>query len=66
MTVNMSGSTLFKFCYYDFGRFQFQPAVPIGTDTMRRTEIPHLDFTSRNWIIRIYRVLPDLVWDRGY
>jgi dolichyl-diphosphooligosaccharide--protein glycosyltransferase len=62
----MSGSMLFKFCYYNFRRFQFHPTMPIGTDMMRRTQIPHLDFTSKNWIIRIYRILPDSVWDREY
>jgi dolichyl-diphosphooligosaccharide--protein glycosyltransferase len=75
MTVNMSASMLFKFCYYNFGRFRFPDSVPRGTDMMRKTQIANLDFTlnwfeeaftSKNWIVRIYRVIPDPVWDRVY
>jgi hypothetical protein len=63
-------------CHADGNTNNFtHPTVPMGTDTMRRTQIPHLDFklsyfkevfTSKNWIIRIYRVLPDRVLDRVY
>jgi dolichyl-diphosphooligosaccharide--protein glycosyltransferase len=75
MTTNMTGSMMFRFCYYNFKRFQFHQSVPSGTDMMRRVMIPNLDiklshfqeaFTTKNWIIRIYRVLPDPNWDRVY
>jgi dolichyl-diphosphooligosaccharide--protein glycosyltransferase len=75
MTVNMSLSMLFRFCYYNFKRFQFHSSVDKGHDLMRGKIIPNLDiklthfqeaFTSKNWIIRIYRVLPDPLWERVY
>ena len=75
MTVNMTHSMMFKFCYNNFKRFQFHPQVPKGFDLMRKVNIPHLDFklthfqeafSSKHWIIRIYKVLPDPIWDRVY
>jgi dolichyl-diphosphooligosaccharide--protein glycosyltransferase len=75
MTHNMTLSMMFRFCYHNFRRFQFHPTVSIGTDLARRTPVPNLDiklvnfqeaFTTKNWIIRIYRVLPDPLWDRVY
>ena len=75
MTVNMTHSMMFKFCYHNFKRFQFHPQVPKGFDLMRKVNIPHLDFklthfqeafSSKHWIIRIYKVLPDPIWDRVY
>jgi dolichyl-diphosphooligosaccharide--protein glycosyltransferase len=75
MTVNMTHSMMFRFCYYNFKRFQFHAQVQRGTDLARWVQVPHLDiklthfqeaFTSKNWIIRIYKVLPDPVWDRVY
>jgi dolichyl-diphosphooligosaccharide--protein glycosyltransferase len=75
MLPNMSQSMMFKFCYNNFKKFQFHPHVRKGTDIARQVEVPYLDiklqhfeeaFTTQNWIIRIYRVLPDPLWDRVY
>jgi len=75
MTVNMTNSMMFKFCYNQFKRFQLHPSYQKGTDFARGTTVPNLDvkmnlfqeaFTSKNWIIRIYKVLPDPLWDRVY
>ena len=75
MTHNMTTSMMFKFCYNNFKRFQFHPSVPKGFDLMRYIEVPHLDFklnlfqeafTSKNWIVRIYKVLDDPLWNRVY
>lgn len=75
MTHNMTISMMFKFCYYNFKRFQFHPQVPKGMDLMRYQQIPNLDiklnlfqeaFTSKHWIVRIYRVKDDPTWDRVY
>jgi dolichyl-diphosphooligosaccharide--protein glycosyltransferase len=75
MKHNMTGSMMFRFCYHNFKRFQFHPSVAVGTDLMRGVAVPNLDirlthfqeaFTTKNWIVRIYRVLPDPIWDRVY
>ncbi|KAK8846302.1 Dolichyl-diphosphooligosaccharide--protein glycosyltransferase subunit stt3a [Tritrichomonas musculus] len=75
MTVNMSNSMMFKFCYYNFKRFSFHPSVEKGMDMTRFTPVPNLNFklslfqeafTSKNWIVRIYKVKDDPVWDRIY
>ena len=73
-TNNMTNSMMFKMCYYQFKRFQIHPTVPKGMDIARYTQIKkgldikftHFEeaFSSKNWIIRIYRVLPDPLWDR--
>ena len=75
-TENMTNSMMFKFCYHNFNRYQIHPSTPVGYDLTRRTQIPHLDttkltlfqeaFTTKNWIVRIYRVLPDPLWNRVY
>ena len=76
MTVNMTHSMMFKFCYYNFNRFVFHPQIPKGFDLMRQVDVPHLNkikltnfqeaFTSKHWIVRIYKVLPDPIWNRVY
>lgn len=76
MTVNMSNSMLYKFCYNNFGRYQLHPSYPKGTDFSRMTQVQGVDkikltnfreaFSSKNWIVRIYKVLPDPIWDRVY
>lgn len=73
---NFSISMMFKFCYNNFKRFQLHPTYPKGTDFARMVQVKGIDnikmtnfeeaFTSKNWIIRIYRVLPDPTWDRVY
>jgi dolichyl-diphosphooligosaccharide--protein glycosyltransferase len=75
MTHNMSSSAMFKFCYNRFAKFNFGGQVPPGVDILRRASIAEVPvrmsrfeeaFTSQNWIVRIYRVLPDPIWDRVY
>jgi dolichyl-diphosphooligosaccharide--protein glycosyltransferase len=75
ITQNMTSSMMFRFCYNNFKRFQFHPQVPKGTDISKQVEVPHLDiklslfeeaFTTKNWIIRIYKVLDDPNWNRVY
>ena len=76
ITKNMSNSMLFKFCYYNFKKFQLAPSRPKGTDYVRQLKVPEIDnikmnlfqeaYSSSNWIVRIYRVLPDPIWNRVY
>jgi dolichyl-diphosphooligosaccharide--protein glycosyltransferase len=77
MTPNMTNSMLFKFAYYNFRRFQFHPSVPTGFDMMRGVKLApaKLSFplrlfqevsSAKNWIVKIYRVMPDPLWDRVY
>ena len=74
-TNNMTQSMMYKFCYNNFKRFQFHPSIPKGTDMMRYGVVQDLGFhlslfqeafTSKNWIVRIYRVLDDPLWNRVY
>ncbi|KAH0786906.1 Oligosaccharyl transferase STT3 subunit family protein [Histomonas meleagridis] len=74
-THNMTQSMMYKFCYYNFNRFQFHPSIPKGTDMMRYGEVKDINFhlysfqeafTSKNWIVRIYKVLDDPLWNRVY
>ena len=76
MTVNMTNSMIYKFCYNNFARFQLHPSYPKGTDFTRMKQVQGIDsikmtlfeeaFTTKNWVVRIYRVLPDPIWDRVY
>ncbi|OHT08326.1 Oligosaccharyl transferase STT3 subunit family protein [Tritrichomonas foetus] len=75
MRINMTNSMMFRFCYNNFKRYQFHPSLPQGMDLMRYTQVPNLDiklthfqeaFTSKHWIVRIYKVNPDPLWDRVY
>jgi dolichyl-diphosphooligosaccharide--protein glycosyltransferase len=77
MTANMTGSMLFKFSYYNFGRFSFHPSMPMGLDMARFVKLPNAKlsvrlslfqevFSSKHWIVRIYRVMPDPLWERVY
>lgn len=75
-THNMTNSMMFKFCYHNFKRFRFHPSVPNGYDLARRDEIKQgLDirlknfeeaYTTKNWILRIYKVKGDPIWNRVY
>ena len=75
-TKNMTSSMMFNFCYMDFDRYEFHPMLSKGFDLTRQVEVPHLKqvklklfeeaFTTKNWIVRIYRVKPDPLWDRVY
>jgi dolichyl-diphosphooligosaccharide--protein glycosyltransferase len=76
MSVNMTSSAIYRFWYNNFARFQFHESVPRGYDLARRTAVQGIEsirlkyfqeaFTSKNWIVRIYRVLPDPLWERVY
>merc|ERR1712146_445419 len=57
----------YKLCYYDLGKLQTDYSKPPGYDRARNKEIgnknivlTHLEeaFTSAQWIVRIYKVLP--------
>merc|ERR1712070_657401 len=57
----------YKLCYHDFGKVQTDYSKPPGYDRARNKEIgnknivlTHLEeaFTSAQWIVRIYKVLP--------
>ncbi|EAY09105.1 Oligosaccharyl transferase STT3 subunit family protein [Trichomonas vaginalis G3] len=74
-TDNMTHSMMFKMCYYNFKDYQIQPGLR-NYDIARKTAIVEgLDFkfklfeeafSSKNWIVRIYKVLPDPQWNRVY
>ncbi|OHS99384.1 Oligosaccharyl transferase STT3 subunit family protein [Tritrichomonas foetus] len=75
MSKNMTYSMMFRFCYHNFKRFEFHSSVPSGFDLSRFQQVPNLDikltnfeeaFTSKHWIVRIYRVKPDPLWNRVY
>lgn len=63
----MLNSLMYKLCYYRFGSVQTEKGAPAGFDRVRRAEIgnkhfelEHLQeaFTSKNWLVRIYKVKP--------
>jgi dolichyl-diphosphooligosaccharide--protein glycosyltransferase len=75
MARNMTQSMMFRFCYHNFKRFRGGGLGEAGTDLVRQVVVPELDirlsnfqeaFTTKNWIVRIYRVLQDPTWDRVY
>lgn len=76
MTKNMTTSMMFKFCYNNYKRYSPHPQVPAGFDLTRKTAIPNINdismslfteaFTTKNWIVRIYRVADDPQWNRVY
>jgi dolichyl-diphosphooligosaccharide--protein glycosyltransferase len=76
ITKNMSTSMLFKFCYYNFIKFKIHQSYNPGFDFSRRFQIPEIEnirlslfeeaFSSKHWIVRIYRVKPDPIWNRIY
>lgn len=76
MTKNMTLSMMFHFCYHNFKRFRLHPSFNYGYDFARNVDVPYLDtlklthfqeaFSTKNWIVRIYKVLPDPLWDRVY
>jgi dolichyl-diphosphooligosaccharide--protein glycosyltransferase len=76
MAPNMTSATIYKFWYNNFARFQLRESLPRGHDLSRRTMVQGIDtiklthfqeaFSTKNWIMRIYRVLPDPLWERVY
>jgi dolichyl-diphosphooligosaccharide--protein glycosyltransferase len=76
MAENMTSATIYKFWYNNFARFQLHESIPKGTDVSRMTAVQGIDkirlsrfqevLTTKNWIMRIYRVLPDPLWERVY
>ena len=61
--------------YYRFGEVQIYEDEPPGYDTDRGVEIGHKEFdlthfeeafTSKNWLVRIYKVLPQNNRAPGY
>jgi dolichyl-diphosphooligosaccharide--protein glycosyltransferase len=57
----------YKFLYYRFGEIQIFTDAEAGYDPARQCVIGHKDieftrfeeaYTSKNWMIRIFRVLP--------
>ena len=62
----MLDSLLYALCYHRFGSVRADPARPAGWDRVRHAEIGRKDvtlegleeaFTSKHWIVRVYRVL---------
>lgn len=58
----------YKMLYYRFGEVLVYDDEPLGYDSERQAEIGHKNFhlkyfeeayTSKNWLVRIYRVLPN-------
>ena len=76
MTTNMTHSMMFKFCYKDFSNYRINPHFQYGYDTMRQAQVNEAKrinlklfeeaYTTKNWIVRIYKVLPDPIFDRVY
>jgi dolichyl-diphosphooligosaccharide--protein glycosyltransferase len=76
MAVNMTSAAIYKFWYHNFAKFTISPHIPAGTDLTRRSKIHGIEkiklrhfqeaFTTKHWIMRIYRVLPDPIWSRVY
>ncbi|KAH8874286.1 Dolichyl-diphosphooligosaccharide--protein glycosyltransferase subunit STT3B [Schistosoma japonicum] len=63
----MLNSLMYKLSYYRFGEVRFDMRTPPGFDRTRGSEIGRKNFeldyleeayTSRHWLVRIYRVLP--------
>ena len=75
-TNNMTNSMLFKFCYHNFIRFRIHPQVQPGFDISRSVQITkgltfklnlfEEAYTTKYWVVRLYRVHPDPKWDRVY
>jgi dolichyl-diphosphooligosaccharide--protein glycosyltransferase len=66
-------SLIFRAAYYRFGKLRVFTDLKKGTDLARGVEVGALDFelnsfaevyTTENWMVRIYRVAPDPMWDR--
>jgi dolichyl-diphosphooligosaccharide--protein glycosyltransferase len=76
MTENMTGAAIFSFWYHNFARYVMSPQLGAGFDLARRTKVPGIEkiklhhfqeaFTTKHWIMRIYRVMPDPIWSRVY
>lgn len=76
MTKNMTTSMMFSLSYHNFKRYDAFPMLPRGLDLTRQVQVPHLEkinlklfeeaFTSKHWIVRLYRVKPDPLWDKVY
>ena len=76
MTVNMSSSMIFKFCYNNYKYYRPHQLYPLGYDVARKTEVPNIQhvsfhlfeesYTTKNWVVRIYKVKPDPLWNRVY
>ena len=68
LSDKLKESLTYKFLYYRFGEMYVYEDEPLGYDAERGAEIGYKDFdltkfeeayTSRNWLVRIYRVLPE-------
>jgi dolichyl-diphosphooligosaccharide--protein glycosyltransferase len=66
-------SLVFRASYYRFGELRVFTNLKKGTDLARGIEVGALDFelnsfaevyTTENWIVRIYRIAPDPIWDK--
>jgi dolichyl-diphosphooligosaccharide--protein glycosyltransferase len=75
MTANMSNSLIFKMAYTQFHRFVLYPQYGKNFDYTRQIKIDPVQFnlryfeeafTSKYWIIRLFRVRNDPIWDKAY
>ena len=75
-TDNMTQSMMFKMCYYNFKDFEIFPRsrkfdlarrefITKGVDNIRFKYFEEA-YTTKHWIMRIYKVLPDPLFDRVY
>jgi len=74
-TKNMTLSMMYHFAYNNFDKFQFHSSLPKGTDIARMARPPTDNlkmtmfeeaYTTKNWIIRMYKVKGDPLWNRVY
>ena len=75
LSEKMANTLTYKLLYYRFGEIRTYRDRPAGWDNARQAEIgvKHFDlhlfeeaYTSANWIVRIYRVLPPKNRGRRY
>lgn len=68
LSDKLKESMTYKMLYYRFGEVLVYDDEPLGFDTERQAEIGYKNFdlkyfeeayTSKNWLVRIYRVLPN-------
>jgi dolichyl-diphosphooligosaccharide--protein glycosyltransferase len=67
---------MYKFCCNKVARLRVHRQYPAGFDFARQMSVQGMEniqlslfeeaFTTKNWIVRIYRVAPDPIWDRVY
>jgi dolichyl-diphosphooligosaccharide--protein glycosyltransferase len=72
---HLFNSMLFKMCYHKFDQFVWHPSLPPGVDIQRERKVRNLNFTlsqfqeaftTEHWVVRIYKVMRDPIWNRVY